>query len=305
MRLDRVFDSLFSSIFLVSMIFLAALIGCTRVVSFEKPDQPSIELSSEVGAVTITALNTTLIDSLFPAKGNLSISFRETAGREANLTEAIYEIYDGWGFMVERVAVIVSEGGGRPVAETGGKPIHIDRGSRNKKHTLSITIDRDIARTIYRSQPVEDKGKKPVDGSLLIYYLGYDGDGDDFVTKSLITTLGVEFFTDFTPPPQMAPLVLSADTQLRGTVNVDWSGYSEPSDLDFYQLYWNTISFNNVDLQVNPSTVLAANLPPGTKAHSLSLTASGTYYFALVATDLVGNSIRDTGGSIASIDLTF
>ena len=287
----------------LSAALLGSLLGCTRVVSFEKPDQPSIELSSDVGAVTIRALNAAGNDSLFPVGGNLSISFKETAGNEADLAEAVYEIYDRWGFIAKQVTVIVSGAGGRPVAETGGRPIHIDRGSRNVKHNLSISVDRDVARTIYKAQPAGAQ-RDPVDGSLLIYYLGYDGNGDSFITKTLIATLQVDFSSDITAPAQVA-LVASADPQLGGTLNLDWSAYGEPSDLDFYQLYWNTFDFVNVDAVTSPALVLAATLPPGTKTYSLSVPASGTYYIAVVATDIIGNSTRDVAGSVASVDLTF
>jgi hypothetical protein len=309
MQIRRALHLRCNGVVLASAAALALLVGCTRVTSYEKPDQPAVELSSDVGAVTISALNAARNDSLFPAGGNLSISFKETSGNEADLVEAVYEIYDRFGFMSKRVRVIVSEGGGRPVAETaGGKPIHIDRGSRNVKHQLSIAVDRDVARALYRSQ-VDRAEKSPVEGSLLVHYLGFDGKGDSFSTKSLIATLRVDFSSDITPPPQVKPLIAQADPGLKGRVDLDWSGYSEPSDLDFYRIYHSTnlSALNSLATQV---LTLLAEVPPGVKSYSATVPSAVAdyYYFAVVATDIIANSIGDATGSVASVastNLTF
>lgn len=92
-------------------------------------------------------------------------------------------------------------------------------------------------------------------------------------------------FDDIAPP---AVSNLTADGNGSGTaVALNWTGYNEAAhgDIQTYRVYYETAAFSNVSA-LTPKTTLSA----GTFAHTVDNLAGGTtYWFAVVAEDLMGN----------------
>lgn len=98
----------------------------------------------------------------------------------------------------------------------------------------------------------------------------------------------VEIVYDDTPP--LVVTNLKADGKGVGAeVKLDWTGYNEAEhgDIDFYRIYMSPSAFSDVTTMTPIATVGA-----GTFAYTVTgLTKGTTYWFAVVAVDLMGNAL--------------
>ncbi|MBI4650127.1 hypothetical protein HY745_02355 [Candidatus Desantisbacteria bacterium] len=87
-------------------------------------------------------------------------------------------------------------------------------------------------------------------------------------------------------PAKIASLA-AVDDKSDGKVNLDWSGYLAPSDIDKYEIYLDTVFFLSVESKIPVRTINSDK-----KASSISGLKNDTlYYFAIVPVDKAGNKI--------------
>ena len=98
----------------------------------------------------------------------------------------------------------------------------------------------------------------------------------------------VEIVFDDIPPPAVDTLTVDGEGD-GTTVTLDWTGYDESAhgDVDFYRLYAETANFTDVT-----GLTVRATVNAGTFTHTLGdLTKGTTYWFAVVAVDVMGNAL--------------
>ena len=90
---------------------------------------------------------------------------------------------------------------------------------------------------------------------------------------------------DYLPPPTTAVTATNLHAAEGDTIELNWTGYLEPNDLDEYWVFMSTTSFEALE-GLTPTVTVTA----GTQSKVITgLTPDTTYYFAVVTVDKAGN----------------
>jgi methionine-rich copper-binding protein CopC len=100
------------------------------------------------------------------------------------------------------------------------------------------------------------------------------------------TALTITIVFDDIAPPALSTLRANGNG-IGTTVSLDWTGYSQShGDIDYYRVYVQPSAFTDVS-----GLTPAATVPAGTFTHKVAgLTKGATYWFAVVAVDVMGNA---------------
>ncbi len=115
------------------------------------------------------------------------------------------------------------------------------------------------------------------------------------------TNADLKYATTSPPPPVTALAAQDHPDDNGGAIDLDWTGYSAPSNFDHYNIYRSSASFTDVSGMTPIGTVASASQTTYTDAS----TADGTdYYYAVTCVDTVGNENRwvTCVGPVQSLD---
>jgi len=106
---------------------------------------------------------------------------------------------------------------------------------------------------------------------------------------AMVCTLSSRAYAQETTPPSVVD-TLAVDPNGDGTtIQLDWTGYDESlyGDIDYYRIYVQSYEFSDVSGLSVHDTVSS-----GTFSYRVNNLVEGqTYYFAVVAVDVIGNAL--------------